>query len=119
MTDHATPQEQQLIFVSMAEKFVEFVDPEDHEVSFHELLEEWAHMLPTGGREEMAHHFMTAAAAMASLVLLGTVDGETPPREVMQSYREMVLSNDLGFVGLVQDIYGMPEYNGEFDEDGE
>ena len=108
---HATPQEQQLIFIAMAEKFVQFADPECEEVEFNDLLESWATMLPTGGKEDLSHHFMTAAAFMASLVLLGAegID-DYDPAEAMSEYRDMALSNPLGVVGLVQQMYGLDGY---------
>ena len=102
----ATPQEQQLIFIAMAEKFVQFADPGCEEVGFNEVLEAWATMLPTGGKEDLSHHLMTAAAFVASVVLIGVEgDPEYTAEEVMSEYRDMALSNPLGIVGIVRQMY--------------
>jgi hypothetical protein len=101
---HATPQEQQLIFIAMAEKFAQFADPECEEVGYNEVLESWATMLPTTV-------FTAATNWLASLVLLGTEGNDDyDPAEVMAEYRDMALSNPLGVVGLVRQMYGIDGY---------
>jgi hypothetical protein len=48
---------------------------------------------------------------LASLVLLGTEGNDDyDPAEVMAEYRDMALSNPLGVVGLVRQMYGIDGY---------
>ena len=56
MTGSATPQELQLVFIAMAERYAQFMESDQTVKDYNELCDVWAHLLPKGGNDDALDH---------------------------------------------------------------
>jgi hypothetical protein len=99
MTDQTTPtvQEQQLVMLAMAEGFIKRADPA-YPMGINELVSLWSELIPRAS-EELAQHLMTAATMIGWLIFEEADDRDEPVLNLVDFYREVVLSSPGGILG--------------------
>jgi hypothetical protein len=107
MTEEETSpkiQEQQLVVLAMAEGFCKKADPE-HPMNLNELVALWSNLMPRT-TTDLAQHLMTAATVIGWLIFESADDWDAPVLDLVDHYRDIILSSPGGLLGDQADTNG-------------